>query len=106
MHRKTARNAANQSLKLNGFWERISKIGDKNFHLEYSTGKIGLPSTFKTFPRCPSGIFPICAFVPLQRVRPGLIKIKLIKDASPFPSILDHQRLDNSQQSVSLKKYN
>lgn len=50
-----------------------------------------------------------CLFAPPQRVRPplkfspSLGANQKFKIASPFPSIPDHQRLNNSPQSVSLK---
>lgn len=63
MHRKTAANTANQSLKLNGSWKPVSKMALKKvsrisiWNFRPTKYSVGLILTFNTF-RCPSGIFP------------------------------------------------
>ena len=103
MYRKTAENTANQSLKLNGSWKRISKIGEKNFHLEYSTGKIALPSSFKTFPRCPFGNFPYLRICAPAACPAGARQNQINKECLTFPK---YPRSPASKQlsTISLSK--
>ena len=64
MHRKTAANTANQSLKLNGSWKRVSKMALKKesqisiWNILPAKYNVGLILTLNFTLRCLLGIFP------------------------------------------------
>ena len=64
MHRKTAANTTNQSLKLNGSWKRVSKMALKKesqisiWNILPAKYNVGLILTFNFTLRCLLGIFP------------------------------------------------
>ena len=64
MHRKTSANTANQNLKLNGSWKRVSKMALKKesrisiWNILPAKYNVGLILNFNFTLRCLLGIFP------------------------------------------------